>query len=283
MVSGHSRARAVPDIAKELPETLKSTISRKIDQLNESDRRLMQVASVQGYAFDAAVLSDVLGLDAADTEDRLAEIEKGTGLIRQVETREFPDRTLTVRYRFVHVLYQNVLFGGLQPTRRNSTSLKVAQALETHYRDQASSIAAELAVLFETGRDFAKAAQYFLAATAKSVPLFAYREAVLLASRGLEMVKLLAEGPSRLQLELGLLMYLGLCQRTLQGWAAAQVEGIYLRAREIVLTSSGTRPSCFRRCGASRSFTRFAATSRASRVWPKNCSNKPPPAGATNS
>ena len=47
------------------------------------------------------------------------------------------------------------------------------------------------------------------------------------------MVKALPEGPERLQLELGLLMYLGLCQRTLLGWAAPQVEGIYLRAREI--------------------------------------------------
>jgi adenylate cyclase len=226
-------ARAVPDIAKDLPETLKSTISRKIDQLSDNDRRLMQVASVQGNEFEAVILSEVLGLDAADTEERLAEIEKATGLIRQVETREYPDRTLTVRYRFVHVLYQNVIFGALQPTRRSSTSLKVAQTLESHFRDRAGLISAELAVLFETGRDFGKAAQYFLAATAKSVPLFAYREAVLLASRGLEMVKLLPEGPARLQLELGLLMYLGLCQRTLLGWAAPEVEGIYLRAREI--------------------------------------------------
>ena len=53
-------ARAVPDIARDLPETVKSTISRKIDQLDEADRRLMLVASVQGYEFDAAVLSDVL-------------------------------------------------------------------------------------------------------------------------------------------------------------------------------------------------------------------------------
>ena len=226
-------ARAVPDIAKDLPETLKSTISRKIEQLGDEDRRMMQVASVQGNEFDAAVLSDVLGLDAADTEDRLAELEKATGLIRQVETREYPDRTLTVRYRFVHVLYQNVLFGSLQPTRRSGTSLKVAQTLERHFGEHTPSISSELAVLFETGRDFAKAAQYFLAATAKSVPLFGYREAVLLAKRGLEMVKLLPESPARLQLELGLLMYLGLCQRTLQGWAAPQVEGIYSRAREI--------------------------------------------------
>jgi adenylate cyclase len=226
-------ARNVPDIAKDLPQTVKGTIGRKIDQLIESDRRLVNVASVQGYEFDARVLSDVLELDPADTEERLAELAISGGLIKLVEQREYPDRELTVRYRFVHVLYQNVLFGSLQPTRRASLGLKVAQALESHYGDEASSMAAGLAVLFETGRDFQKAARYYLAAAAKAVPLFAYREAVLLADRGLDMAKALPAGPERLQLELGLLVYLGLCQRTLQGWAAPQVESIYLRAREI--------------------------------------------------
>jgi len=111
--------------------------------------------------------------------------------------------------------------------------LKVARVLEGHYRDELPGIAAELAVLFETGRDFSKAAQYFLTAAKRAVPLFAYREAVLIASRGLEMVKALPAGPERLQLELGLQLYLGLCLRTLEGWAAPQVEKIYLRAREI--------------------------------------------------
>jgi adenylate cyclase len=193
----------------------------------------MSVASIQGYEFEARVVSDALGLDAADTEERLAELAASRGLIRHVEMREYPDRELTVRYRFVHVLYQNVLFGALQPTRRASLSLKVAAALESHYGEEASTIAAELAVLFETGRDFAKAAQYFLAAAARAVPLFAYREAAILAGRGLEMVRTLPAGPAKLQLELGLQMYLGLCLRTLEGWAAPKVESIYLRAREI--------------------------------------------------
>lgn len=226
-------ARNVPDIAKDLPETVKSTIGRKIDQLDENDRRLMSVASIQGNEFDARVLSDVLELDAADTEERLADLAASRGLIRNVEMREYPDRELTVRYRFVHVLYQNVLFAALQPTRRAGLSLKVATALERHHGDEASSIAAELAVLFETGRDFDKAASYFLAAAARAVPLFAYREAAILAGRGLEMVKTLPAGPAKLQLELGLQMYLGLCLRTLEGWAAPRVESIYLRAREI--------------------------------------------------
>ena len=44
-----------PDIARSLPESVRSMIQRKIDGLEEDDRRLLLTASVQGYEFDAAV------------------------------------------------------------------------------------------------------------------------------------------------------------------------------------------------------------------------------------
>ena len=40
------------DIARELPETVKGMIGRKIDKVEELDRRLLTVASVQGQEFD---------------------------------------------------------------------------------------------------------------------------------------------------------------------------------------------------------------------------------------
>ena len=43
------------------------------------------------------------------------------------------DRALTVRYRFVHGLYQNVLYASLQPTRRAQMSGKVARAIEARF------------------------------------------------------------------------------------------------------------------------------------------------------
>ncbi|MCA1583411.1 MAG: protein kinase [Acidobacteria bacterium] len=237
-------ARAVPDIARDLPDTVRSTISRKIDQLDELDQKLMTVASVQGHEFDARVLSDVLGMDAADAEDRLAAIATSRGLIRLVDTREYPDRELAIRYRFVHVLYQNVLFASLQPTRRASLSVKVSRSLLAHYGEEAHTIAAELAVLFETGRDFAQAARFFQVAAARAVPLFAYREAVLLARRGLEALKAVPPGPARTQQELGLQVYLGLSLRSIEGWAAPEVEQIYVRARELC-QELGDAPTLF--------------------------------------
>src|SRR5437763_2969537 len=124
--------------------------------------------------------------------------------VRPVREQEFPDRTLTLRYRFVHVLYQNALYASLRPTRRASLSAAVAQALLSYYGENRSAIAAELALLWEVARDFAQAADACLVAAQNAVRLFANQEAVLLARRGLELLQKLPDTPERARQELTL-------------------------------------------------------------------------------
>jgi hypothetical protein len=69
--------QSVADIRQELPESVRSMIERKIDQLSEADRRLLVAASVQGYEFDGAVMARVLGIDAVDIEEQLDVIDVG--------------------------------------------------------------------------------------------------------------------------------------------------------------------------------------------------------------
>src|SRR5262249_16060750 len=63
--------QSVPYNRQGLPESVRSMIQRKIEQLNEADRRLLVAASVQGYDFDAAVVARALGLEAAQVEEQL--------------------------------------------------------------------------------------------------------------------------------------------------------------------------------------------------------------------
>ena len=78
---------------------------------------LLLAASVQGHEFDSATLSEAAEMDAADVEERLDELERVHVFVRRGRETEFPDRTLTLNYQFVHVLYQNMLHASLQPTR----------------------------------------------------------------------------------------------------------------------------------------------------------------------
>lgn len=225
--------RAIDMLPKDLPESVQSMIGRKIEQLDERDRRLLVGASVQGYEFDSATVSEALEMDPADVEDRLEVLDRVHVFVRRGAEAEFPDRTLTINYQFAHVLYQNLLYASLQPTRRASLSGRVARALVARHGQQTSDLAGRLAVLCEAARDFAASAQYFYAASQRAVALFAFREALSLSERGLKVLGGLPDGPQRIKLELGLQMIRGLALRSMKGWSAPEIEPVFARAREL--------------------------------------------------
>ncbi|HVB37812.1 MAG TPA: protein kinase [Vicinamibacterales bacterium] len=226
-------AASVPAIARDLPETVKGMIARKIERLDDADRRLLTAAGVQGHEFDTAVVSDALGLDPAEVEERCEALDRVHRLVQAIGTYDLPDRTLCVRYRFVHVLYQNVLFASLQPTRRVSMAGRVARALVTHHGEETPVLASELAMLFETARDFGAAARQFYLAAQHAIGLFAFREALALAQRGLDALGAMPDGPARKQQELGLQMTKGVAMRSSTGWATPELEQTFTRARQL--------------------------------------------------
>ena len=226
-------ARSVPETPRDLPESVRGMIARKIERVDEADRRLLLAASAQGQEFDSLVLSEALEMDAAEVEDRLETLERVHVLVRRGDEHEYPDRSLTLKYRFVHVLYQNVLYASLQPSRRAQLCGKTARALAAHHGSDTSSVAGRLAILFETARDFASAGRYFFLAAQRAVALFGFREALSLADRGLDGLRGLPAGPERHQLELGLQMIRGLALRSVKGWAAPELEPTFARARQI--------------------------------------------------
>ena len=226
-------AQTLPDLQRELPESVRSMIERKIAQLGEEDRRLLVAASVQGFEFEAAVVARALALDAADVEEQLERLERVHAFVRLVGEHEFPDRTLTLRYRFVHVLYQNALYASLRPTRRVSLSAAVAQAVVGYYGEKSVAVAGELALLLEAAREFTRATDYFLQAAQNAARLFANQEAVVLARRGLELLATLPDTPERARKELTLQLTLGPALKDTKGWTAPEVEETYTRAHEL--------------------------------------------------
>ena len=225
--------KLLPKSLRDLPVSVRAMIERKIEQVEEQDRKLLVAASVQGSEFDSLVVSEAIEMDSADVEDRLDTLERVHIFVRRGEEREFPDRSLTLNYQYVHVLYQNVLYDSLQPTRRAVLSGRVAKAMVARYGDQVSAVAARVAVLFEAARDFSSAAQYFYVAAARSCGLFAFREALSLADRGLNALTSLPDSPARKQQELVLQMIRGIALRSTTGWATREIEQTFNRARQL--------------------------------------------------
>jgi predicted ATPase len=225
--------RSVPDLARDLPQSVRGMIHRKLDSLTETDRRLLVAASVQGYEFDGAVAARVLGLDPGAVEEQVDAIDRFQGLVRQTREHELPDGTLTLRYRFVHVLYQNILYASLTPARKAALGRAVAKALEEFYRDHTGDIASELAVLYESARDFSVAAEYFRIAAKRSAQVFANEEAFALGKRALTVLGALSEGAERRRRELAILMTMGVPALASRGFSSPDVQAVFNRARTL--------------------------------------------------
>ena len=226
-------AQTLPDIERELPESVRGMIERKISQLEPDDHKLLTAASVQGYEFDSAVVAQMLNLDADEIEERLETLERVFAFVKLVNEAEFPNGTLTLKYRFVHVLYQNALYAGLRVTRKATLSRDVALALEACYGARSASVANELALLWEAARDYGRAADSFLQAAKHSSRVFAVQEAEQLARRGLAMIEKLPDDAARQTKELPLQILLANALIATQGYSASEVEQAYLRGHEL--------------------------------------------------
>jgi len=109
----------------------------------------------------------------------------------------------------------------------------VARALVSRYGDQIGTVAARVAVLYEAARDFSASARYYHIAATRSCGLFAFREALSLADRGLNALNSLPDSPQRKQQELVLQMTRGTALRSATGWATPEIEQTFTRARQL--------------------------------------------------
>jgi tRNA A-37 threonylcarbamoyl transferase component Bud32/tetratricopeptide (TPR) repeat protein len=226
-------AEGLPALERELPESVRSMIQRKIDALSDDARHLLSAAAVQGVDFDSAIVAHALDLDEQEVEERLDRLEREHAIVRVLEEITCPDRTVTQRYRFAHVLYQNALFASLRPTRRASLAGSIASGLVRRWADRAPEIAGVLAALFETARASLAAARYFSLAAQSAARLFAHEEARQLSLRGLALLHSLPDNGTRRAVELELQMVFALAVKTSRGYAVPEVGQAYRRAREL--------------------------------------------------
>jgi tetratricopeptide (TPR) repeat protein len=187
--------RPLAEMDLEAPESVRSLIGKKIDALEEEERRTLQYASVEGTEFLSTVVASLLGVDEVDLEERLAHLEKTDRLIETRGEEELPDGSLATRYRFSHALYQNFLYGNLVNKRRTMLHQQAGEQLARHYGKRAAQIATQLAMHFELGRDFARAIEHLIQAGDNATKLYANAEAAEHYTHALDLVeKLPAEG-----------------------------------------------------------------------------------------
>jgi DNA-binding winged helix-turn-helix (wHTH) protein/tetratricopeptide (TPR) repeat protein len=236
--------RSLPNLTRVIPQSVASVIEGKVHQLSQRDREVLAAAALYGYEFDSATVAHALEGDTAEVEEALDRLERVHQFVKRVGEDDFSESAVTVRYSFVHVLYQNALYSSLIPTRRVALAGRLAHALEALYRQRSSTIASQLAFLYETARDSVRASDYFLAAAQNAQRIFANEEAIAMSRRGLALLANVPDTPKRALKELGLQVTLAFSLMSTRGYAAPETGASMARACDLCQASSDKRFLC---------------------------------------
>jgi class 3 adenylate cyclase/tetratricopeptide (TPR) repeat protein len=125
----------------EVPETLQALVAARLDNLEASERTLLQDAAVIGQSFTPATLAAVAGRPAAEVERLL------DGLVAK-QVLAFVDEPLSAergQYVFLQALLRTVALSTLSRRDRKARHLAAAQHLQDTWGEEAGEIAEVLA------------------------------------------------------------------------------------------------------------------------------------------
>ena len=223
-VDGHYHLTgALPSMA--IPTTLQDALMARLDRLVTA-KAVAQYAAVIGRQFAYDVLSTVSQLDAATLQRELGRLVEA----EIVYQRGVPPQAT---YTFKHALIQDAAYESLLKRTRQQYHQRIAQVLEAQFPDTALLQPELVAHHYTEAGLSAQAVRYWQQAGQRAVERSAYAEAITHLSKGLEVLKTLADTPEHLQQELDLQLALGPVLVVIRGPASPAVEQAYARAQEL--------------------------------------------------
>ncbi|MAT96542.1 MAG: hypothetical protein CL608_05310 [Anaerolineaceae bacterium] len=213
-----------------LPTKTEAIIAERFGRLSPSLRQLLYAASIQGEVFVAELVAQVVNRPIAEIIQSLSgPLARGHRLVRVVGRHLLGKETVS-RYRFRHSLFQQYVYGRLDPNERAYLHQMTGELLVQLYKtaDVALiSAAAELAYHFEAAQTLSKAVHYCQLAGEHALRLSAHAEAINHYHRGLALLSSLPETPDRIRQEIDCQLALGAALLAVHGYAAPEVKEVY--------------------------------------------------------
>jgi predicted ATPase len=229
--TGWDVSKTVEAIRGAVPDSLRQIIEQQLSHVRPEDQELLEAASLAGREFSAAALTAVSNQGTEDIEARLDALARQGQFLRAGGLVAWPDGTVAAGYSFRHDLYREILYDRVPPSRQRRWHLQIGTRKEAGYGARAREIAAELAVHFVQGRDLDRAVHYLRYAGENALQRSAYHEAATHLTKGVEVVQLLPDTPTRAQQELDLRIALGPALMAIKGPGDSEVEQVYTWAR----------------------------------------------------
>ncbi|MBV9071660.1 MAG: AAA family ATPase [Acidobacteria bacterium] len=219
----------------ELPPRIEGVIGERIGRLENELREILTVASVGTGTTDflAQIVAQIQNVDERRLLKLLsADLTKRHGLVLELSVHRRGRRVLA-HYRFAHALVQQYLYGSLSDAEKMLMHGDVAALLEEMYEGDTDQIATDLAYHYDQAGDAENALRYLEIVLDQALRMSGYREALVHATRALELIDLLPNTPERAKREFILILRWSVAIKVLQGWAAPVLKPRYDHAREL--------------------------------------------------
>jgi transcriptional regulator with AAA-type ATPase domain/predicted ATPase len=193
-------ARAVadhPDLRSDtmVPDTIQGVLEARLDRLPESERQLLQVASVIGKDVPVSLLQAVAGRPEADLRRDLSRLQT-------TEIIHLKRASPAEEYTFKHALTHEVIYRSLLAPRRQALHGVVGRSIEELYADQLEEQAVVLAHHYSRSDHQDEAVRYALLAGDRAARVYANTEAATYYDQALALTRALTASSERQQAEI---------------------------------------------------------------------------------
>jgi predicted ATPase/DNA-binding winged helix-turn-helix (wHTH) protein len=213
-----------------IPEDIRRVIDQQIGRLTASELALLEVASVTGLTFSLSLVASVAGVSESSADEILASLCRQLRFIRRIAALDGSEQSASAQFEFIHVLYRDTLYQRISPIRLRDLHRTIGICEELVLGEQASSVAAELAMHFECADDIPRALFYLEKAGQNARHRSAFTEARTFFDRALKLLKRQPPGLERTERQAVLLTGLGGVIMATQGWGAREAEEAYSEA-----------------------------------------------------
>src|SRR5262249_34117648 len=168
-----------------VPNTIHDVIMARIDRLEETPKRALQLASVIGREFTVRLLERI-----SDVQVQLARFLQELKVLEFIYERSFYPE---LAYMFKHALTHDVAYNSLLVQRRKELHRLIAMAIEELYVERLAESYEMLAYHYEHGEVWEKALEYLVKAGQKAQQAYTNQEALAHYTRALDMCEWLGE------------------------------------------------------------------------------------------
>ncbi len=208
-----------------IPATLQDSLMARLDRLG-SVKEIVQLGATLGREFSYDLIKSVSPHEEETLKTELGNLVKAE-LLDQHGT---PPQS---RYSFKQALIQDAAYHSLLKGTRQQYHRKIAQVLEQHFPETARANPEILGHHFTVAGLKEQAISYWHQAGRTATQRSANIEAINHLNNGLQLIKSLPDDTDRVEKELQFQVALGVPMTATKGFAAAEVEEIYARARAL--------------------------------------------------